>query len=724
MDNIYLAVVWHHHQPPYTAPGESTARLPWARLHGIKDYVGMAMLAKQFPEFHHTFNLTPCLVQQLQSYAYGEASDRHLELTRKHAGDLDEAEAEEILDRFFAANYDTMISPHEGYRELYSRRELQERTNGSTVKEFSRQDLRDLQTWGTLTWFHPLVFREREQLHNLLKKGNNFTEADKQTVLEHQDDVLKRIVPLYRELQEDGVVELTTSPLNHPILPLLLDQRSARVALPEVPLPDASFDGRADAVQQVERALKLHEQQFGRRPAGMWPSEGSISPGALGVMAEAGVEWAASDEEVLRRSLSAAGRESRDRCGPEWLYAPHAADVDGAGDMSIVFRDHVLSDRIGFQYASYGSGEEAAQDLVDRIRQVGNLDTRQPPLVSIILDGENPWEHYSRQGLEFLSPFYRKVCQDEVIQPVTVSEYLERFGPADRLDEVHSGSWIGADFSTWIGEDEKNRGWEMLARARSSVKDSLRGGDGKNSEKVREAIYRAEASDWFWWYGVGHTSALKEDFDWLFRSFLTEAYRQAGRPVPDELEQAISVKAPTYTEPSSLLDVEINGWVDSYYEWLGAGHYDSRRETGSMRRATGKGAEGLHYGYEEDAFMLRIDPAIYSSGASKACWTGRVLFSNGVTVGFNMHSARGAEQPTVTRYGDGGEGSQSRSEAACGRVFELRVPWTELELDQQQEVDFHVQLFRDEELVQRLPSRSNISIRRPGEDFGKWDWSA
>ena len=469
MNTIYLAVVWHQHQPPYVAPRESAARMPWVRLHGIKDYIGMAMLAAEYPEFRHTINLTPSLVRQLQAYADGDATDRALELTQKRAEDLGEEEAEEILDGFFAANFDTMISPHKHYRELYSRRELQEKTNGSALNEFTVDDLRDLQTWGTLTWFHPLVFRENETLRELLKKGGGFTEEDKQTVLKHQDDVLQRILPLHQQLQEQGVVELTTSPLYHPILPLLIDQQSARVALPEVPLPTDSFDGRDDAAQQVERALHIHEEQFGSRPAGMWPPEGSISPAALSVMAEAGVEWVASDEEVLRRSLSANGRSSRDQAGPGWLYAPYSAGAQGGDALNIVFRDHVLSDRIGFQYASYQSGEEAANDLINRIKQVGNAETRQPPLVSIILDGENPWEHYPRQGLEFLSPFYRKACRDDAIQPVTVSEYVEQFGPVQELNHVHSGSWIGADFSTWIGDNEKNRAWEMLSRARSSA---------------------------------------------------------------------------------------------------------------------------------------------------------------------------------------------------------------------------------------------------------------
>ena len=60
-------------------------------------------------------------------------------------------------------------------------------------------------------------------------------------------------------------------------------------------------------------------------------------------MADAGLSWIATDEDILSRSL---GQPMR----PELLYRPYR--IGDAGPVAL-FRDHALSDRIGFHYQSW-----------------------------------------------------------------------------------------------------------------------------------------------------------------------------------------------------------------------------------------------------------------------------------------------------------------------------------------------------------------------------------
>ena len=317
---------------------------------------------------------------------------------------------------------DQMIRPFPRYHELYKKRGLGVDPAAAARKRFSKKDLIDLQCWSNLVWIHPLAFEQDAELAEFRQKGRGWTEQEKQWLLDKQMELLRQVVPLHRELMERGQVELTTTPFYHPILPLLWDKRLARRAMPNVALPKHLESYPDDARQQVRQAVEFHQRLFGQKPRGMWPSEGSVCQGIVPVLAEAGVQWIGTDEEIL--SCSTDGWVSRDHNGylrnPEMLYRPWRVEEQGKS-LQIVFRDHAMSDQIGFHYYRYAP-EHAVGDFIGKLEAIGNATGgnagHRPTLVSIILDGENCWEYYPNAGVEFLRGLYRRVVQHAKIKPV------------------------------------------------------------------------------------------------------------------------------------------------------------------------------------------------------------------------------------------------------------------------------------------------------------------
>ena len=350
MHPVSLALFWHQHQPYYPDDVSGETLMPWVRLHGTKDYIGMALHIQEVPEFHCTINLVPSLLVQIQRYVRG-GSDRHLDVARLSADSLSEEEAHYLLNYFFMANEASMIRPFARYHELFQKRGLGRDTAKQALPRYSAGDLRDLQVWNNLTWFHELLFERDAELRAFREKGRGWTETEKLWLLKRQQEVLARIIPLHAELAEGGQVELTTTPFYHPILPLLWDKKSSREAMPGCPLPKYVQSFKEDAVEQLRRAVQFHTEVFGLPPRGLWPSEGSVSQDLVAAIAEAGIEWIATDEEIL--SYSTDRFVQRDGGGhvnrPEMLFRPWRLDHEGKS-LQIIFRDHGLSDLIGFHY--------------------------------------------------------------------------------------------------------------------------------------------------------------------------------------------------------------------------------------------------------------------------------------------------------------------------------------------------------------------------------------
>ncbi len=567
---VRLALLWHMHQPYYLDPVTGESVLPWVRLHALKDYWGMVALAQDCPGMRATFNLVPSLVEQVDAYATERTWDRQLVLGLREPATLDAGESAWFVREGFHAHPPGMIEPYPRYAELWRQ--------AMDGRPFDTAALRDLQVWQKLAWVDPDLAVTDARVTALVAKGRDYDEADKATLRAVELEVLRRIVPAYRAAAATGRIELSCSPYFHPILPLLCDSAAHHDAHPGAPLPEPPFQWPADAAAQLARAVDAHTRWFGARPAGVWPSEGSVSPAAAAVMAEAGFSWAATDEDILRRSRSLAGLAS-----PDVLkFRTHAVETPH-GPLRLAFRDHGLSDLIGFTYQRWPAAA-AIDDFVARLHAIGEhcrtVDGR-PATVFVILDGENAWEHYAGGGRPFLRALYQRLSRGPDIQPVTMAEATA--GHAEPLPRLFSGSWIHGDFGIWIGHADDRRAWGQLQQARTRLATAQASTAPADVRGAEDALMAAEGSDWFWWYGDDHSSAHDRDFDALFRRHLRRVYHALGDDPPDELHRTNITTAVAGDDLLRLDHVAEPGQrAPSVFNRLGAAPLE--RPSGAMHR--------------------------------------------------------------------------------------------------------------------------------------------
>src|ERR1700681_1405457 len=521
-----IAILWHMHQPFYEDLVTHEHILPWVRLHALKDYYGMVALLREFPKVRVTFNLVPSLLVQLEAFAENRARDRFLDLSLKPAADLTDSDVAFVVDNFFHAQRQRMIEVYPRYAELLARRGGTLPTAAdarAAAGRFSRDDLRDLQVWHKLAWLDPSYLEGDDRVRALIAKDRGFTEDDKALLRTVELELLNRVIPEYRAAAARGQVELSTSPFYHPILPLLCDTDVYLRTHPDSRMPRQRFARPADAAEQLMRAVALHERLFGHAPVGLWPSEGSVSDAMVPLAVAAGFRWMATDELILARTLGMAlGRDGADHIAqPERLYAPYRVTTGGAA-IACAFRDHQLSDLIGFSYAGWRP-DAAADHFVARLVEAGRRYASRTgggeALLSIILDGENAREHF-------------EACAQS----------------RHELTTIFPGSWIDANFYIWIGHRDDQRGWSQLADARRAL-DQVTSAGPDVVAQAREEVLIAEGSDWFWWYGDDHSSDHDAEFDDLFRRHLRNVYKFLQKPIPDELFLSnISTGAPAAAE--------------------------------------------------------------------------------------------------------------------------------------------------------------------------------
>lgn len=713
--------------------------MPWVRLHGVKDYYGMALHLREVPEMLCTINLVPSLIRQLQAYTERNATDQFMIASRKPAGDLQESDALFLLDHFFMANPDHMIRPFPRYAELYLRRGLGRNTAREALRRFHARDLRDLQVWFNLTWVHPLAFERDTELQELKAKARNYTEEEKHRLLDKHIEILRQVIPLHRELAENGQVELTTTPYFHPILPLLLDKKLAREALPEIKLPRYTSGYPEDAALHVRRAVEQHTQVFGASPRGMWPAEGSVCQAMLPLLAEHGIRWIATDEEIL--SASTQGFISRDSRGhvrnPDQMYRPYKV-VEGGHELGIVFRDHALSDMIGFHYQR-SEPVSAAEDLLNRLRAIGQaVQEKGPALVSIILDGENCWEHYSGGGVAFLRNLYQKCVKARDIRPVKIGDFLEANPPRDTLPRLFAGSWINHNFAIWIGHDEDNAAWDALHKTREYLKSKSTqpGGNSQCGPKINaetaeaaspierawEEVYIAEGSDWFWWYGDDHSSAQDALFDYLFRKHLQNVYLLMGDMPPPELARPIrrGSERAIYTQPRAFLDVKIDG-RQTFFEWISAGRYACQNERGTMAMVARGPLKELFFGFTLNNLLIRVDCETYARKALADYDTLRLGFVE--PAGWEIRVERpGQVEQKVRLLHRGQEVDAPDVEVGIDQIAELSVPFARLGVQVEQPIQFFVDLLEGDQSRDRAPREGAIYLTRPSPDFEQIMW--
>lgn len=732
MHQVSLALVWHQHQPYYPDDVGRENPMPWVRLHGTKDYWGMAMQLKEVPEFHATINLVPSLIVQLLGYTDLGHEDTHLRVSRLPADGLAEADMNYLLDNFFMVHPDQMIRPYPRYHELYQKRGLSVDSAARAAKRFNKRDIIDLQCWSNLTWIHPIAFELDKELAEFRAKGRNWTEEDKNWLLAKQMEILRQVLPLHKELAERGQVELTTTPFYHPILPLLWDKRLARQAMPDVQLPKHLEGYSEDAETQIKLAIAFHEKTFGRKPRGMWPSEGSVCQPVVAAIAAAGIEWIATDEEIL--SCATDGWISRDGNGflrnPEMLYRPWRVEEKGHS-LQIIFRDHAMSDQIGFHYQRY-QPQHAADDFIGKLEAIGRATGgnhgQRPTLVSIILDGENCWEYYPNGGVDFLRNLYKRIATHPNIRATRVADYVERYPASDKIGHLFAGSWIQHNFGIWIGHPECNRAWDLLFQARTHLLAAVRSGS-KTADQLELAwreLRIAEGSDWFWWFGDSHSSAQDGLFDRLFRKHLQNIYAVLGDDVPPELARPISQghrHARMHTEPTGLLNVKIDG-RRTYFEWINAGQYACTGSRGTMSMVQDGRLAGLHFGFDPERLLLRFDARGGTVRERLAdVDTLRVAFSE--PQDFELLISRPSwQQPIVQLYHHDVPVADSGVVAAADQILEVAVPLRSLALSTEDAVQFFVEIVKQEQSLERVPYEGAVETSVPSPEFELMMWQA
>lgn len=731
MKTARVCFLWHMHQPYYTDPITGSASMPWVRLHAVKAYFDMASLLENFPNVHATFNFTPSLLLQLQEIGSGKVRDLFLEHAERPAASLNAEEQAFLIRHYFSINWATMIRPYPRYHELLVKRgmEIDGRDLDHLARQFTTQDLLDLQVWFNLAWFGYGAVRRYPRLAALRAKKRGFTEEEKLEVLALQRTVVEQIVPMYRRLAERGQIELTTTPFFHPILPLVIDTENTRRARPDLALP-SRFRAPEDAEAHLRLAVEYHAATFGQPPAGLWPSEGSVCPELIPMLPPLGLKWLATDEGVLARSL-AASQQPWHRSAD--LYHPYRTGPQGQ-DVAIVFRDREISDAFGFVYHKT-TADSAAADVLRKIKQIVLDAPEKEVLIPIILDGENPWEHYHEGGEQFLSHLYQAFSKGMLDQegstrvlPSTVSEALAAMPPTRHLPQLHSGSWINQDFKIWIGHQEDNRGWDLLGLTRSRLLELTPTLPPDQAKTAWNELYAAEGSDWFWWYGDDFDTAYKEEFDRLFRAHLSNVWKIAGVASPDWLNVPICEvrrfqAADQVSAPLSLLHPTLDGLVTDFFEWRGAGTINPNPPLGAMWKADGL-VSALYFGCDLDHLFLRLDPdeqllarrqdLQIECHLDTPVQTYRIMIAP--TAPDHYLLAERNDQPD--QWNERG----SSSFIGWRKILELAIPFKDIRVEQGHELHLSIIVKSHGLEIARYPHYRPAAITVPGPEFESTLW--
>lgn len=720
---LHVAFLWHMHQPYYVDPIRGATLMPWVRLHATKGYLDMVWLVDQFPDFHCTFNLTPVLLKQIVQLANHEVGDTWHEMVTTPADSLTFAHKCGILEHFFKANWDNMIKPFLRYWSLLQKRGLNlARVNvGRIAANFTNQEFRDLQVWFYLTWFGYAGERLYPEIAELKRKGRDFTEADKKTLLDQQQDVLRNVLKFYKALADRGQIEISTTPFYHPIMPLVYNTEFARRCMPGRELPP-QFSHPEDVRAHLAMARDYHAQIFGAPPHGTWPSEGSVCPELIPILQELGYEWFATDEEVLWRSLAVIHPgKIPDRAQ---LFQGYRAQF-GDANACIAFRERTLSDFIGFT-AARNEPRRAADFMVGHIEQIARSAHHDNPLCAVILDGENAWEHFPDGGETFLRELYHRLSSRQDVRTTTFHDYFSAHPPHAVLNTLHTGSWIQADFDIWVGDPEENRAWELLGRTRDFVqaKADRKEITPEQYKKAMAEIYAAEGSDWFWWYGGDFVTDNDLIFDELFRTHLQNVYRILGAPVPDVLKTNIcrSEVVQEVRKPTELLTPQIDGQITSYYEWSGAGMYEAGRAMGAMYR-TERVVEAVHFGSDLANFYLRVDFRHQVQMPKRA--TLRVNFTqphHHALIVPQLQPSGVRCELWETNPSSGFRKIGAVEQIAYGKIVELAIPFTAIGWKERDAVSFFVQILEADVELERHPEMGTLNLIVPDQQFEVENW--
>lgn len=546
---------WHMHQPDYRNIMTGEYYFPWTYLHALKDYVDMVAHLEAQPKARAVFNFAPILLEQLDDYAqqidaYFKKEEKIKDavlfsLVEKNLPASGSPEYLELAKKYLRANRERMIERFPIFHELADTVNSLEQKPW-LASYLNEQFLIDLGFWYHLSWLAETLRRTDVHVQAWQNKGRGFTMQDRTQLLQLIGDQIRSIGPRYKALYDKGQIEMCMSPYAHPIVPLLLDINSARQAWPDVTLPTTTHYAGGDvrAKWHLTQGIKSFKHYFGHTPTGCWPSEGALSDDTLKALKEAGFSWAATGDSVLHNSL----RHSDNKAIADELAANkaclHRPYNFANSNINCFFRDDGLSDLIGFKYATWHA-EDAVGDLINHMVNIANAcDNRKNSVISVIMDGENAWEYFPENAYYFLEALYRRIGEHPELELTTYSELLKTQKPEPlALPHLVAGSWVYGTFSTWIGDKDKNRGWDMLCEAKLATDLAISTQKFKPDQlaKIEKQLALCEGSDWFWWFGDYNPSQSVSDFEYLYRQHLKNLYHLIKTPEPEYLNDVISV---------------------------------------------------------------------------------------------------------------------------------------------------------------------------------------
>jgi len=549
---VKLVLCWHMHQPYYRDELHGAYRLPWVYLHAMKDYTDMAWHLERHPQMRLVVNFAPVLLEQLLDYAAqieafldsGRPVNDHLLglLAGSVPVPADVRGRERLIADCLRCNVATMIDPWPAYKALT---DIPGRLAGSGSSDTSalayldEQYFHDLLTWYHLSWLGHSV-KQQDEAARLIAQAGQYTIDDRRALVRIIHECVAGIVPRYRALAARGQIELSMTPWGHPIIPLLNDFSNLKCALPDAPRPayDNYPGGQERSRWHIQQGLDLFERCFGCRPQGIWLSEGSISEDALEMIDEFDMQWTASGENVWRNSARLSKLNDTEISSKRGLFRVYTHTSRGC---RIFFRDDGLSDLIGFEYRNWAPAD-AVNNLLSHLHNIAKfLDgDSKGKVISVIMDGENAWEYFQDNGNRFIDMLYRELVNDTIIEPVTFSEASRM--PSVSMPSICPGSWVYGSFSTWIGDAEKNRAWDLLVEAKRTYDRVMATAEFTDVQRLRitRQLAICEGSDWFWWFGDYNPSESVQDFDTLYRDQLRMLYRMLDTTPPPGLEIPIS----------------------------------------------------------------------------------------------------------------------------------------------------------------------------------------
>ncbi|MCM8777650.1 MAG: glycoside hydrolase family 57 protein [Candidatus Omnitrophica bacterium] len=657
---MYLSILWHMHQPCYLINGKINT--PTLVFRTLFNYYPMIILAEKFPSVKLNFNITPILLKQIEGLSSGKYEDRFMSLLQGKESDANEVF---MLARELPSH---ILKRHPAINILLDK---------IKSRSYSEKDVSDIKVLLHLVCFHPLI--KDAEIEELVKKGRGFNNNDKELLLNKENHILKETLKKYRELMEKGQIEISTSPMMHPILPLVYNTDIAKQTKTSLYIPEGIFSYPEDAKRQILEGIETYKNIFGKLPSGIWPSEGGLSDEILELFSEYHILWTATDECLLAETLSKplTNREHYNI----WEYK---------NGISIFFRDHHISDLIGFSYQKMEEKKSAVK-LFEHLNHISEgISDR---ILSIILDGENPWDFYPDYGTFFLSTLYEMLSNSVSIRTTTFSEALKSNIIRNKLDRISPGSWMGVNFDNWIGKEPANKAWNILKQAREVAEEKMKLLNEEKKKVIMDCIMLAESSDWFWWYSLPVEKDIKTRFDTYFRNSIREIYETAGIEPPEYLaypvEQYITKDIIPYISPT------IDGKITHFYEWYNAVEVDVF-SLWTTFKPVGFPVKKIFYGYDENNFYLRIDTS------EKETLEFSISFINSLKKTFNIKYGRTLPQ-LFFQWDD---------------IIEISIPRKEVLSEEEKLIFFNITIKKGvEEIVIPATDYFNVRFGEKGENW-------